>query len=322
MSYAMGVNVSRVILEMTTRLMGATCESFERGPLEKGEQADSSYTTQRVYADSNAVSSFVVNNFLTIGLNIVLIVFIFIILFSINPVFLALSTCSLGAYFILFRVLKKPLYNSSLANKEGLSKLFASVSGELSQLFDIKCDGAYDQSARTLKGIFEGYYPIYMKASRVSNLATSSDGLISSVFRGALLVISGMEILSGRMSIGEFTMVNSYYSMAFGCFKYYAQLFQIISGREGLVRPIGGSVGRRRGPRHHLGWARGEHIVVQHRVPICGKALLVPRSLRGGREGENLCHYRAERMRQKHVSEGASWTIFCWGASDFGVGAI
>ena len=91
------------------------------------------------------------------------------------------------------------------------------------------------------------------------------------------------------------------------------ELFQIISGREGLVRPIGGSVGRRRGPRHHLGWARGEHIVVQHRVPICGKALLVPRSLRGGREGENLCHYRAERMRQKHVSEGASWTIFCWG---------
>lgn len=31
MSYAMGVNVSRVILEMTMRLMGATCESFERG---------------------------------------------------------------------------------------------------------------------------------------------------------------------------------------------------------------------------------------------------------------------------------------------------
>ncbi len=122
--------------------------------------------------------------------------------------------------------LKKPLYNSSLANKEGLSKLFASVSGELSQLFDIKCDGAYDQSARTLKGIFEGYYPIYMKASRVSNLATSSDGLISSVFRGALLVISGMEILSGRMSIGEFTMVNSYYSMAFGCFKYYLNYFK------------------------------------------------------------------------------------------------
>ena len=177
-------------------------------------------------ADSNAVSSFVVNNFLTIGLNVVLVVLICIILFSINPVFLVLSACSLVAYFILFRALKKPLYNSSLANKEGLSKLFASVSGELSQLFDIKCDGAYDQSARTLKGVFEGYYPIYMKASRVSNLATSSDGLISSVFRGALLVISGMEILSRRMSIGEFTMVNSYYSMAFGCFKYYLNYFK------------------------------------------------------------------------------------------------
>lgn len=226
MSYAMGVNVSRVILEMTTRLMGTTCESFERGPLEKGEQADPSYTTQRVYADSNAVSSFVVNNFLTIGLNVVLVVLICIILFSINPVFLVLSACSLVAYFTLFRALKKPLYNSSLANKEGLSKLFASVSGELSQLFDIKCDGAYNQSARTLKGVFEGYYPIYMKASRVSNLATSSDGLISSVFRGALLVISGMEILSGRMSLGEFTMVNSYYSMAFGCFKYFLNYFK------------------------------------------------------------------------------------------------
>lgn len=81
--------------------MGTTCESFERGPLEKGEQADPSYTTQRVYADSNAVSSFVVNNFLTIGLNIVLVVLICIILFSINPVFLVLSACSLVAYFFI-----------------------------------------------------------------------------------------------------------------------------------------------------------------------------------------------------------------------------
>lgn len=64
------------------------------------------------------------------------------------------------------------------------------------------------------------------------------------------------------------------------------ELFQIVSGRKGLVRPIGGSDGGRRGPRHPHGWARGEHIVVQHRVPIRGKALLVPRSLRGRREGE------------------------------------
>lgn len=322
MSYAMGVNVSRVILEMTTRLMGTTCESFERGPLEKGEQADPSYTTQRVYADSNAVSSFVVNNFLTIGLNIVLVVLICIILFLINPVFLVLSACSLVAYFILFRALKKPLYNSSLANKEGLSKLFASVSGELSQLFDIKCDGAYNQSARTLKGVFEGYYPIYMKASRVSNLATSSDGLISSVFRGALLVISGMEILSGRMSLGEFTNGELVLLDGVRMLQVFFELFQIVSGRKGLVRPIGGSDGGRRGPRHPHGWARGEHIVVQHRVPIRGKALLIPRPLRGGGGRKNLCHYRAERMRKKHVSEGAPWTIFCWGTSGFGVGAI
>lgn len=38
MSYAMGVNVSRVILEMTTRLMGTTCESFERGPWKRGSR--------------------------------------------------------------------------------------------------------------------------------------------------------------------------------------------------------------------------------------------------------------------------------------------
>ena len=322
MSYAMGVNVSRVILEMTTRLMGTTCESFERGPLEKGEQADPSYTTQRVYADSNAVSSFVVNNFLTIGLNVVLVVLICIILFSINPVFLVLSACSLVAYFILFRALKKPLYNSSLANKEGLSKLFASVSGELSQLFDIKCDGAYNQSARTLKGVFEGYYPIYMKASRVSNLATSSDGLISSVFRGG----TARDLRDGnierknelrRVHNGELVLLDGVRML-----QVFFELFQIVSGRKGLVRPIGGSDGGRRGPRHPHGWARGEHIVVQHRVPIRGKALLIPRPLRGGGGRKNLCHYRAERMRKKHVSEGAPWTIFCWGTSGFGVGAI
>ncbi len=226
MSYAMGVNVSRVVLEMTTRLMGSTVDSFERGPLVKGEKADPSYATQRVYADSSTVSSFVVNNFLTVGLNVVMIVFIAIILFSINPALLMLCACSLGMYFLLFKALKKPLYFSSLANKEGLSKLFSVVGCELSQLFDIKCNGVYDQSGRALKVGFQRYYPTYMKASRVSNLTTSCDGLISSVFRGVLLVISGMEILNGRMSIGEFTMVNSYYSMAFGCFKYFLNYFK------------------------------------------------------------------------------------------------
>ena len=110
MAYLMGVNVSRVILEMTTRIMGSTVSSFERGPLEKAERADASYTTQRIYADSHAVSLFVVNNFLTVGLNTVLIMLICIILLSVNPVFLVLSACSLGVYFVLFRALKKPLY--------------------------------------------------------------------------------------------------------------------------------------------------------------------------------------------------------------------
>lgn len=157
-----------------------------------------------------------------------------------------------------------------------------------------------------------------MKASRVSNLATSSDGLSRLCFGGTARDLRDGNIERKnelrRVHNGELVLLDGV-----RCFKYFLNYFKSYQDARASFEPIGGSDGGRRGPRHPHGWARGEHIVVQHRVPIRGKALLIPRPLRGGGGRKNLCHYRAERMRKKHVSEGAPWTIFCWGTSGFGV---
>ncbi len=123
------------------------------------------------------------------------------------------------------------------------------------------------------------------------------------------------------MSIGEFTMVNSYYSMAFGCFKYYLNYFKSYQdARASFDRLEALSEGAE--DRGTISVGHVESISLSNiAYRYAGKPYLY-RDLSVEVERGDLCHYRAERMRQKHVSEGASWTIFCWGASDFGVGAI
>lgn len=94
------------------------------------------------------------------------------------------------------------------------------MNGELSQAFEIKCNELYSQSDQVIQSAVCKYMPVFMRANRVSNLFTSCDGLISSICRGIILLISGIEIISVRMTVGEFTMINAYCSMAFSCFKY------------------------------------------------------------------------------------------------------
>lgn len=220
LSYALQVLVAKLVLEVSTHILNRASIAFEKKDLREIEETDPAYVSQLISSDSNNVASFVVNNFLTFGLNIILLVIIAGVLYRINLLFLFVCAVSLFMYCILYKVLRKPFYNASLSNKEGLSRLFSTVNGELSQAFEIKCNELYLQSDQVIQSAVCRYMPVFMKANRISNLFTSCDGLISSICKGVILLISGIEIISGRMTVGEFTMINAYCSMAFSCFKY------------------------------------------------------------------------------------------------------
>lgn len=60
----------------------------------------------------------------------------------------------------------------------------------------------------------------------MSNLYISLDAIVSVVFQALVIVVVGMKVIDKEISIGQYTMMISYFSFFAGCVKYYITLGQ------------------------------------------------------------------------------------------------
>ena len=71
-------------------------------------------------------------------------------------------------------------------------------------------------------------------------------------FQAVLLLVSGARIATGAMTIGEFTMINSYYSLLMSCGKYYIGVFQSLQETRASIARLNEIKARKRDYRNCL----------------------------------------------------------------------
>ena len=71
-------------------------------------------------------------------------------------------------------------------------------------------------------------------------------------FQAVLLLISGARIATGAMTIGEFTMINSYYSLLMSCSKYYVGVFQSLQETRASIARLNEIKARKKDYRNCL----------------------------------------------------------------------
>ena len=84
--------------------------------------------------------------------------------------------------------------------------------------------GAFDKSKEAEKRSFLTYFKSLISFSRLSYLFSSLDGLIAVLFQSSVLIIGGIQIINGDMTIGQFTIVSTYFLMLISAVKYYFNL--------------------------------------------------------------------------------------------------
>lgn len=70
---------------------------------------------------------------------------------------------------------------------------------------------------------FQQYLPKVLKANRLSYFFSSTDSVISTLFQSVMFVFGGVQIIRNEMSIGEFLMINSYFSLMLKAVKYFSR---------------------------------------------------------------------------------------------------
>lgn len=203
-------------------------EHMKRLPYLYLKNTDATYLSNRVNSDTNDLTSFLIETILGLSLNLLSIVIISLLLFRINSAIALLMACLVPAYWLLYKLFQKPLYKSVLASKEVQNKFFSTMNSQLRDIKLHKLNAWYNTIADQLKFRFNSVYNTSMSMIRMGLLYSSASQIITRLPSIALFMLGGREVIKGTMTVGDFTIMNIYFSMLFNASAYFIQLGRTI----------------------------------------------------------------------------------------------
>lgn len=226
MSYFANMATTKILTKTAFSLLLKLTTHIEHMKLRYIEKQNAAYVTQRIFNDVIQVTTFVISNFLTAILYLIQMVGIAILFLYINPLLLILVVILLIPYILLFCLMKEPLYESLKQKKEADNSIFGNLASQINNVFYTQLNSSFEQNDKTFRQEFSYYLPHVLKANRLSYLFSSTDSVISTIFQSLMFIFGGIQIIYGKMSIGEFLMINSYFSLMLKSVKYFANIYK------------------------------------------------------------------------------------------------
>lgn len=183
-----------------------------------------SYLNQRINSDANTVVSFILNNFIQVFMKIATFFVCISILFIINAKIAAALILLLPVYGFIYSKFRKPLYKSSYDNREKQNKLFSRMNEQIDNIKFIKLNSFFKVIDEQLNDSFSDLYRSTMKYARLSYLFSSVDLCITRLCSVLLFFYGGFEVINGRLSVGNFINISSYFSILLGCTSFFLNL--------------------------------------------------------------------------------------------------
>lgn len=226
MSYFANMATTKILTKTAFSLLFKLTTHIEHMKLRYIEKQNAAYVTQRIFNDVIQVTTFVISNFLTAILYLIQMVGIAILFLYINPLLLILVVILLIPYILLFCLMKEPFYESLKQKKEADNSIFGNLASQINNVFYTQLNSSFEQNDKTFRQEFSYYLPHVLKANRLSYLFSSTDSVISTIFQSLMFIFGGIQIIYGKMSIGEFLMINSYFSLMLKSVKYFANIYK------------------------------------------------------------------------------------------------
>lgn len=228
---------SRMYVKIQTKLSYSLnkdiIKHLHKVPLSFLQKFDSVYLNQRVNMDSNALITFCIDILQNIIINCFMIIVPLILLFSFNIKLAFFLIIISILYFFLYVVYRKQLYKISFSFKEEQARFFNRLNEQLANIKFVKVHSLFVDFIQRLDNSFIGLLNQSLRFQHTNYIFTGLDKVIFMIAQMIMLFIGGIEIINGRLSIGQFTVMSNYFSMLMGSMHYFFNLGQII--QENLV---------------------------------------------------------------------------------------
>lgn len=196
-------------------------EHLRKIPITTYQKYNPSYLNQRTEQDINEIVTFIISNYAIAFINAAQIVILLIIIFMINSNIAILMLIFLPVYFFIYFGIRKPLYEKNYAAKESQNSYYNVLNEQFTFMEDIKINGNDYFNNKFVEKSYKRYEYDYMNYTRISGKFLSLDGIVSAIFQVITFLYGGWQTLDGKMSVGELTVICTYFSSSLQIIKYY-----------------------------------------------------------------------------------------------------
>ena len=185
-------------------------EHVKRLPLFFFYENEGTYIGHRIVSDSGIVAQFVLSSVANLTMDILSLLVSLAAICYLSPYVFFIIIAASPLYALAYFKFRKPMYELSYEYREKENRFFSKVNRQFSHIKTVKQHVYYERLHDEMQKSYEKLYSAAIRNARFGYLFGNVEAFLQYIITIAVFVFSGYGILNGKMSIGDFTVINSY----------------------------------------------------------------------------------------------------------------
>ena len=209
-SYIKNMTFTKTSSRISYYIEADIIEHVKRLPLSFFIDNDGAYIGHRIISDSLTVTQFVLLSVVNLVTDILSFIVSSVAIIVISPYIFIIIVATLPLYVVVYLKFRKQIYELGYEFREHENRFFSNVSRQLSSIKPVKQHVYYNRLHDEMRTAYDKLYSATVKHARFGYLFRNVEAFLCYIISLTIFVFSGYGILNGTMSIGDFTMINSY----------------------------------------------------------------------------------------------------------------
>lgn len=185
---------------------------------------DKSYLIDQIRTDSESLTQFFTNNVTNVVLQFITIVASGTIVFKSDKLLCGIIFCLVPIYVLIYVGVRKKMYAANSKFKDLVNEYFSKCAEQINKLEFVKRHVLMKEMYQRIQTIFQTLYGIVLILMKTDFLFRNLGEFVSVLCYIFVLGIGGYRVFQNELSIGHFTMINTYFTMIISSASYFLDI--------------------------------------------------------------------------------------------------
>lgn len=182
---------------------------------------DCAYYIDQINRDSNAVVNFLISNIFNFFLQAATIIASAVIVFQADKLLCVIILLLIPFYICTFLLNKNKMHTAKAALKQRLNQYASNCAEQINKLSYVKRNTLYHEMSERLTRSFNHLLSASLHSVSVDYLFTNLNQVVIILAYLCIIGIGGYKVTTGALSIGLFSVINTYFNMMISSVSYF-----------------------------------------------------------------------------------------------------